>query len=53
MRMYDIILKKRRGEELTDEEIRFLVDGYTRGKIPDYQASAFCMAVCFRGMSES
>lgn len=53
MRMYDIILKKRRGEELTDEEIRFFVDGYTRGEIPDYQASAFCMAVCFRGMSES
>ena len=53
MRMYDIILKKRRGEELTDEEIRFFVEGYTRGEIPDYQASAFCMAVCFRGMSES
>lgn len=53
MRMYDIILKKRRGEELTDEEIRFFVDGYTKGEIPDYQASAFCMAVCFRGMSES
>lgn len=51
MRMYDIILKKRLGEELSDGEIRFFVDGYTRGEIPDYQASAFCMAVCFMGMT--
>lgn len=34
MRMYDIILKKRRGEELTDEEIRFFVDGYTKARYP-------------------
>ena len=52
MRMYDIIMKKRNGEELTAEEIRFFVDGYTSGEIPDYQASAFCMAVFFRGMTD-
>ena len=52
MRMYDLIGKKKRGEELTEEEIAFFVDGYTRGEIPDYQASAFCMAVCFRGMTD-
>ena len=52
MRMYDIIRKKRDGGELTDSEIRFFIDGYTKGEIPDYQASAFCMAVYFSGMSE-
>ena len=52
MRMYDIIMKKRNGEELTKEEIRFFVEGYTRGEIPDYQASALMMAVWFRKMSE-
>ena len=52
MRMYDIILKKRRGEVLTEEEIAFFVRGYTDGSIPDYQASAFCMAVCFTGMTD-
>ena len=51
MRMYDLIGKKKRGGELTDEELAFFVDGYTRGEIPDYQAAAFCMAVCFRGMT--
>lgn len=51
MRMYDLILKKRQGGELTDGEIKFFVEGYTRGEIPDYQAAAFCMAVCFRGMT--
>lgn len=50
--MYDIILKKRNGGELTDEEIKFFVDGYTAGEIPDYQASALCMAIYFTGMSE-
>ncbi len=53
MRMYDIIKKKRDGEELSPEEIKFFVDGYTCGEIPDYQAAAFCMAVFFRGMTES
>ncbi|MBR6479095.1 MAG: pyrimidine-nucleoside phosphorylase [Clostridia bacterium] len=51
MRMYDIIKKKRDGGELTTEEINFFVDGYVDGSIPDYQASAFCMAVYFSGMS--
>ena len=40
MRMYDIIIKKRNGEALTDEEIAFFIKGYTDGSIPDYQASA-------------
>ena len=52
MRMYDIILKKRNGERLSDEEIGFFIDGYTRGEIPDYQASALCMAICLRGMDD-
>ena len=51
MRMYDIIRKKRDGEELTDREIAFFVEGYTKGDIPDYQASALCMAIFFRGMT--
>ena len=50
MRMYDLIEKKKRGLALTSEELKFFVDGYTAGEIPDYQAAAFCMAVCFRGM---
>ncbi len=53
MLMYDVILKKRRGEPISDDEIKFFVDGYSSGKIPDYQAAAFCMAVCFSGMSDS
>ncbi len=52
MRMYDIIHKKRHGGELTAEEIRFFVTGYTTGDIPDYQASALTMAICFQGMTE-
>ncbi len=52
MRMYDIIEKKRDGFELTDEEIRFFIKGYTDGSIPDYQASALCMAIYFRGMTD-
>ena len=52
MRMTDLIQKKKRGEVLTGEELAFFVNGYTRGEIPDYQASAFCMAVCFRGMTD-
>ncbi|MGZ0053138.1 pyrimidine-nucleoside phosphorylase [Brevibacillus gelatini] len=51
MRMVDIIAKKRDGGELTTEEIQFLVDGYTNGSIPDYQMSAWAMAVLFRGMT--
>ena len=52
MRMYDIIEKKRNGHELSDAEIRFFVDGFTKGDIPDYQASALLMAVYFQGMTE-
>lgn len=52
MRMYDIIHKKRNGGELSSDEIRFFVEGYTDGSIPDYQAAAFCMAVYFQGMTE-
>ena len=52
MRMYDIIHKKRCGGELTREEISFFINGYTGGSIPDYQASALCMAIYFRGMTE-
>lgn len=51
MRMYDIIHKKRDGGELTAEEIRFFVNGYVAGDIPDYQASALIMAIFFRGMT--
>lgn len=52
MRMYDIIMKKRNGEELTKEEIRFFVEGYTNGEIPDYQVSALMMAIYFQKMTE-
>ena len=52
MRMVDIILEKRAGYALTDEEICYFVENYTAGAIPDYQASAFTMAVCFQGMDE-
>lgn len=52
MQMLDIIIKKRNGYELTKEEISFLVKGYTNGSIPDYQMSAFLMAVYFQGMND-
>lgn len=52
MRMYDIIEKKRDGQKLTNEEIRFFINGYTNGEIPDYQASALLMAVFFQDMTE-
>ena len=51
MRVYDIIKKKRDGYPLSKEEIDFFIDGYVKGEIPDYQASAFCMAIYFKGMS--
>lgn len=51
MRMYDLIMKKRNGGVLGDEEIRFMVQGYTRGDIPDYQMSAMMMAIYFQGMN--
>ncbi len=53
MRMYDIIMKKRNGGELTKEEIDFFIEGYTKGDIPDYQVSALMMAIYFRKMTEA
>ncbi len=50
MRIYDIIKKKRDGGKLSAAEIQFFIDGYVKGEIPDYQASALCMAIYFRGM---
>ncbi|WP_226679780.1 pyrimidine-nucleoside phosphorylase [Sutcliffiella horikoshii] len=52
MRMVDLIQKKRDGKELTTEEIQFIVKGFTDGTIPDYQMSAFSMAIFFQGMSD-
>ena len=52
MRTVDLIHRKRDGEELSEEELEFLVDGYTRGDIPDYQMAAFLMAVYFSSMSD-
>ena len=51
MRAVDVIQKKRDGHELTSEEIAAFIEGYTRGTIPDYQASALAMAVFFKGMT--
>ena len=53
MRMVDIIEKKKDGLELSEEEIQWFVKGYTAHEIPDYQASAFCMAVFFKGMTDA
>ncbi|REI24612.1 pyrimidine-nucleoside phosphorylase [Staphylococcus felis] len=52
MRMVDIISKKRDGGELSQEEIKFVVDGYTKGDIPDYQMSSLAMAIFFQDMSD-
>ena len=51
MHMYDLIMKKKRGEALSRQELDFIVAGAVDGSIPDYQLSAFLMAVCFRGMT--
>lgn len=51
LRAVDLIEKKRRGRELAPEEISFLVQGYVKGEIPDYQVAAWLMAVCFQGLS--
>ena len=53
MRMYDIIMKKRNGGALSEEEINFFIEGYTNGEIPDYQVSALMMAIYFQGMNET
>lgn len=52
MRMVDLILKKRENQELTTEEINFIIEGYTKGDVPDYQMSSFAMSVFFQGMTE-
>lgn len=52
MNMVDIILKKREGEKLSPEEIQHFINGYTKGDIPDYQASALLMAIYFQGMDK-
>ena len=51
MRAVDLIQKKRDGQELTSSEIQWLVEGYVAGTVPDYQMSAFAMAVYFKGMT--
>jgi len=51
MRAYEVIHAKREGREVPPEDLARLVDGFTRGEIPDYQMAAFCMAVFFRGMT--
>ncbi len=53
MRMYDCISAKKAGRELPEEVIRYVVKGFTEGTIPDYQMSAFLMAVCLRGMTKA
>jgi pyrimidine-nucleoside phosphorylase len=52
MRTVDLILRKRGGEELSVEEIQYLINGYTTGEIPDYQIAAFLMATFFTGMTD-
>ena len=51
-RMFDLIMKNRKGDALLKEEIDYIVKGYTKGTIPDYQMSAFLMAIYFNGLSE-
>ena len=52
MRMYDLIMKKRNNEALTDSEIKYMITEYLKGEIPDYQMSAMLMAIYFKGMSD-
>lgn len=51
MNMYDLIMKKKKGKELSECEIRYMIEGYTNNEIPDYQMSAMMMAICFQGMT--
>lgn len=53
MRMIDVIEKKRDGHELSNEEIKFFIEGYTNGEIPDYQMSSLAMAIFFQGMTRN
>lgn len=53
MRMFDIIEKKKNKQELTKEEIKFVVENYTNGSVPDYQMSALLMAICINGMNDN
>ena len=50
MRTVELIEKKRDGARLSAEEIAYLINGYTKDEIPDYQMAAFCMAIVWRGM---
>ena len=52
LRAVDIIINKRDNKKLSKEEIEFLINGYVDGAVPDYQMSAFTMAVLFNGMDE-
>lgn len=52
MKMYDLIVKKKRGGALTKEEIDWMIRAYTDGDVPDYQMSAMMMAICFVGMTD-
>lgn len=52
MRMYDLIIKKRDGGTHTKEEIEYIVDGFTKGCIPDYQMSAWLMSLYYKGMTK-
>ncbi|MFR1832114.1 MAG: pyrimidine-nucleoside phosphorylase [Lachnospiraceae bacterium] len=52
MRMYDLIEEKKRGETLSDQEIAYMIRGFTKGEIPDYQMAAMLMAIYFKGMSD-
>ncbi len=51
MTMYELIQKKKQGFELTNDEIRYMINRYTNQEIPDYQMSAMMMAICFQGMT--
>ena len=53
MRMYDLIKKKRDGGALTEDEIAYMIQGYTDGRIPDYQMSAMMMAMYYQGLNEA
>ncbi|MDL2237004.1 thymidine phosphorylase [Christensenellaceae bacterium OttesenSCG-928-K19] len=53
MLVYEILDKKRKAQVLTDEEISFMVDSYTKGEVPDYQMAAFLMAVAMGGMDDA